>query len=283
MSRQPRLALSNLAFPHESRATLLPRLAAGGLRGIEVAPTRIAPWAELDAVRLGAYRRDLSAMGLEIPSLQALLFGVEDVALLGPREAFERMVAHLRLVARVGHTLGATVGVFGSPRQRSRGTLPTDAAFSLGAERLRIAAQAVWDEGGLMLALEPVPAAYGGDFLEHWQDVLAMVRMVSHPGLRLHLDTACVLLGGGDIAEAVRSGAAELGHFHVAEPKLACFDTPLASHAPAAVALGESGYGGWIAIEMLEAAAPHLAAEAAVSFALQVYGAAGVSGSARTM
>lgn len=267
----PRLALSNLAFPHESRLALLPRLAAAGLAGVEVAPTRIAPWAELDAGRLAAHRAELAALGLAIPSLQALLFGAEGVALLGDAEAFARLVAHLRAVARVGAALGATVAVFGSPRQRSRGGLPADAAFSLGAERLRAAADAVWEEGGLALALEPVPAAYGGDFLPGWRDCLAMVRAVDHPGLRLHLDTGCVALGGDGIAEAVSESAGALAHFHAAEPKLAPFADPLPSHAEAARALREAGYGGWIAIEMLEAERPEAATEQAIGFVRRTY------------
>lgn len=267
-----RLALSNLAFPHERRADLLPRLAAAGLEGVEVAPTRLAPLAELDAARLAAYRDEMRAMGLATPSLQALLFGAEGVALLGDAESFARLVAHLRLVARVGAALGATVGVFGSPRQRARGNMPAADAFALGAERLRAAAGAVWEEGGLALALEPVPAAYGGDFLPGWRDCLAMVRAVDHPGLRLHLDTGCVGLGGDDIAEAVREGAGALGHFHAAEPKLVPFADPLPSHAEAARALREAGYGGWVAIEMLQAAeAPEEASAQAVAFARRTY------------
>ncbi len=238
---------------------------------MEVAPTRIAPWAELDAVRLAAHRDELAAMGLAIPSLQALLFGAEGVALLGDADSFARLVAHLRRVARVGAALGAKVGVFGSPRQRGRGAMPADDAFDLGVERLRSAAEAAWEEGGLALALEPVPAAYGGDFLPGWRDCLAMVRAVDHPGLRLHLDTGCVALGGDSIAEAVRAGADVLAHFHAAEPKLAAFADPLPSHGEAALALRAARYGGWVAIEMLQAAQPEAAAERAVGFVRRTY------------
>ena len=105
-----------------------------------------------------------------------------------------------------------------------------------------------------MLGLEPVPPAYGGDFLTPWQECLAMVRAVDHPGLRLHLDTGCVLLGGGAIAEAVRAGAPWLAHFHAAEPQLGFFGAPVADHVAAAEALIGAGYTGWVSIEMREAA-----------------------------
>ncbi len=270
-----RLALSNLAYPAVTAEGLLPRLAAMGLTGIEVAPTRLAPWDALSDGALRGHRGMLAGMGLCVSSLQAILFGAEGVALLGEAASFERLVSHLARVAEVGAVLGASVAVLGAPRQRARGALAAEEAFRLGAERLRRAAETMQAGGGPVLGLEPVPAAYGGDFLETWQEALAMVRAVDHPWLRLHLDTACVHLGGGDIAEAVAAGIDELAHFHLAEPKLVPFDAPRADHAGAAAALTRVGYGGWLSIEMMERAEdPEGAAVEAVTFALAIYGTA---------
>lgn len=246
------IALSNLAIPRDAALPLLERLAADGLRGVEVAPTRLAPWDALTPAMVQAHRAELAALGLAVPSLQAILFGVEGVALLEGEEAFERLLEHLRRVAGIAQAFGAGVAVFGSPRQRSRGALPEAEAFALGAARLRRCAEACWEEGRLALGLEPVPAAYGGDFLPTWQECLAMVETVSHPGLRLHLDTGCVRLGGGDIAEAIAAGRAVLAHFHAAEPGLAGFAAPVAAHAEAAQALRAAGYAGWVSLEMRE-------------------------------
>ncbi len=69
----------------------------------------------------------------------------------------------------------------------------------------------------------------------------------------------------------MRAGGGALGHFHAAEPQLAPFADPLPSHAGAAAALREAGYGGWVAIEMLQAEAPEAASEQAVAFARRTY------------
>lgn len=266
------IAFSNLAFPAEDATTLLPRLAGAGLSGVEVAPTRLAPWAELTPTMLAEHRRMLAGYGLSVPSLQAILFGADGVALLGERVAFDRMLEHLRRVAAAASALGAGVAVFGSPRQRSRGTMTPDEAFPMGRDRLGEAAALCWSEARLVLGLEPVPATYGGDFLPSWSEALAMVKAVDHPGLRLHLDTGCVKLGGGDIAEAIRVGAPWLAHFHTAEPQLGDFSAPEMDHAAAATALSAAGYPGWISIEMRQVEGWQQAVPAALDFVRGCYG-----------
>lgn len=265
------IAMSNLAFPSEAITRSLPLWKAEGLTGIEVAPTRLAPWDELTPEMLKHYRRTLEDWGLVVPSLQALLFGKDGVALLGDEASFERLVEHLRQVAGIAALLGARIMVFGSPRQRSRGNLPNPEALVLGEERLRKCAEAVHEEAGVALGLEPVPAAYGGDFLETAEDVTSMVRAVAHPGLRLHLDTGCVKLGGGDISASVHAGASWLSHFHAAEPQLGPFTSPVSDHRAAAKALSEVGYGGWISIEMRQVDDWKEAVPAAIRFVHRQY------------
>lgn len=260
------IAMSNLAFPSEDIRRSLALWKADGLAGIEVAPTRLAPWDGLTPEILGNYRRTLEDSGLVIPSLQALLFAKEGVALLGDEESFERMVEHLRYVAGIACQLGAKIMVLGAPRQRSRGSLPMSQAIVLGEERLRKCAEAVYKEAEIALGLEPVPAAYGGDFLETAEEVTRMVRTVAHPGLRLHLDTGCVKLGGGDISAAVHAGAPWLSHFHAAEPDLGAFTNPVADHLGAALALVEIEYSAWISIEMRQVDDWEAAVPAALRF-----------------
>jgi len=117
--------------------------------------------------------------------------------------------------------------------------------------RFAMKAEAVHAEG-FRLGLEPVPEFYGGDFLPHADDVIAMVREVAHPGLCVHLDTGCVMLGGGDIKAAIVDANGDLGHFHISEPKLAPLRPSVIDHPAAGATLRASGYSGWVAIEMLQ-------------------------------
>lgn len=267
-----KLALSNLALPQSASDGELASLAELGLSGLEIAPTRLGPWDSLSPNVLQTFRSRLAALGLSIPSLQAIFYGCDGAALLKDAQAFGIMHDQVRKVAEIAGHLGASVAVFGAPKQRLRGTLSEEAAFALGAERLAILAKTAQDAGGLVLGLEPVPAHYGGDYLPRWKDVFAMVDAVDHPGLRVHLDTGCVLLGGDDIEDATVSCGHRLAHFQIAEPGLGGFSHPQANHAGAAVALSEIRYDGWMSIEMLEQPEALEASRTAVIFAAARYG-----------
>lgn len=267
----PRLAVSNLAWPPELDGAACARLAALGVAGIEVAPTRIANWDGLTPEVLKAYRSRLANAGLEVSSLQALLFGVEGAQLLGDHGAFAVFRRHLERVARVGNLLGASVAVFGAPRNRLLLGRPPADALSIAADRLRLLAPLL-QEAGLVLGIEPVPGHYGGEFLTHANQVAELVRHVDDPAVRLHLDTGCVLLGRESIGEKIVAYKPILAHFHAAEPDLAGFDVVKSDHAGASEALAAVNYDRWISIEMKsQAPDPLIGVERAVRYVRHVY------------
>lgn len=238
---------------------------------MELALTRLAPWNEQTPQLLKLHKSIFDDLGLVVPSLQAILFEVDGVSLLGDHHSFKRFLNHLDIVASRGVVFGARVAVLGAPRQRSRGHLSRETAFDLGIKRLSRAAS-LMDSHGMVLGLEPVPSSYGGDFLTTADEVLKMVKMVDHPGLRIHLDTGCALLGGRDIGDEIRTGATALVHFHVAEPDLGNFVAPRSDHASAAAALRAIDYNGWLSIEMRQSPRDYqTAALQAFAFVQQTY------------
>lgn len=266
-----RLAVSNLAWPTADDAEAFGLLTQLGVQGIEVAPTRLGAWDSLSATQLAAYRAKLFASGMVVSSLQALLFGKPDLQLLGDTSLFAAMQDHLRRVVEIGAALGASVLVFGSPRNRLRGSMDPGVAWQLAHERLSVLGE-IAASSGVIIGIEPVPAEYGGDFLTSWEDVLRMVKDVANPGVRVHLDTGCVMLGGGDIGAAVKACAEYLAHFHAAQEQLGSFEVPMLNHLTAAKALASVGYGNWISIEMREQApAPLVAVRQAVEFVRSTY------------
>jgi sugar phosphate isomerase/epimerase len=246
-----RLAVSNLAWPAPQDDAAFRLLTSLGVQGVEVAPTKLAPWNALTATQLSEFRSRLAAAGLVVSSLQAILYGLDQPQLLGDERQFLLMRDHVKKVADIGAQLGGQALVFGSPRNRVRGAGADRDIWRIARDRLRILAETA-AAGGTIIGIEPVPAAYGGDFLGSWRDVLKMVQDVDHAGVRVHLDTACVMLGGDSIGEAVTATKDWLAHFHAAEPQLAPFDAPVSDHRAAAAALKAAHYDKWISIEMRE-------------------------------
>src|SRR5258708_5635536 len=129
--RSVRLAVSNLAWGPELQAPALEMLARMGVDGVEVAPTRIAGWAEITPALLREFRSDLAAAGLRTSSLQAIYYGCPDAQLLGDASGFAAMCEHTRRVAGIALELGAGVASVGAPRHLTRLYPPADQARNL--------------------------------------------------------------------------------------------------------------------------------------------------------
>lgn len=265
-----KLGVSNLAWTPAEDAEILALLPTMGVTGLEVAPTRIAPWEALTPAVLGAYRATAADQNLVISSMQAITYGRADIALFGDQAALDRLIDHLALVAEIGSHLGAGVAVFGAPKVRGRGGLDEASARDLALEAFSRIADRLTGSS-VRLGIEPVPPAYGNDFLTSPEAVTRFVEHLDRPEIVLHLDTGCAFLGGADIAEGIALGAQRLAHFHIAEPHLAGFEAPLAHHRDAAAALKAIDYQGWTVIEMLASPDPVAAMKTALGKVAALY------------
>ena len=131
-----RLAVSNIAWNMDDTARAFPMLRELGVHGVEVAPSRIAEWHDLNETILRDYRRRVEGAGLAVSSLQAILFGKPTALLLGDDNGFRIMLDHMSYVADIAEILGARALVLGAARNRSRGGRTEDDALELGRERL---------------------------------------------------------------------------------------------------------------------------------------------------
>ncbi len=247
-----RLAFSNLAWPADLDAAVLPELPGWGFGSVEVAPTRL--WADplaQDADEVAAARAAVEARGLRVVALQSLLFGRPQFQLFGDAEARRGLADHLSGMAGLAAGLGATRLVFGSPGNRRRGELPVARADEIAAEVFAgLGARAA--DLGVCFCIEANPTDYGCDWLTDAVASTAFVRAVDSPGVRLHLDTACMALAGDDAVERVRAGADVLAHVHASAPRLGPVgpDGPV-DHAAVAAALRAVDYEGHVSVEML--------------------------------
>ena len=244
-------AVSNLAWPiHlDMLATeLLPTL---GVNGIEVAPTKIAEWPDLTDRVLLDFRQLIQNNGLIVSSLQAILFNLPALQLLGDVKQFKYFENHFSRLAGIANILGATTLVFGSPKNRKLCGLSNGVAWEVALERMDKLGS-IADSAGIIIGVEPVPTYYGNEFLTSWRQVLSFVNELRHPGVRVHLDTGCVAMNGDSILEAITSCARVMCHFQVAQPQLSDFTIPHPDHLIAAKALKKIDYSKWISLEMQE-------------------------------
>lgn len=270
-----RLAVSNIAWERADDDRVAEVLRAAGVDAVEVAPTKAWPdprQADVSAAQQeGARWRE---RGLEVMSTQSLLFGRPDLQLFTDEQSREGLLGHLEHVLALGTALGARAQVFGSPKNRRREGLPVAQAMEVATEAFRRLA-ATAERLGTTLVVEANPEHYGADFLTSAHDAALLVEQVGRPGVRLHLDTACMLLAGDDPAECVRRYAPLLAHVHLSEPELAPVGaTPSAVHAEVILALREVGYSGGVSVEMRPAPDAVEAVRVAAGYAVRLLEAA---------
>lgn len=274
-----RLAASNIAWPAEADGEASAILAEAGVAAVEVTPARVCGGAGPPNSRgVEAYRRFWEDRGLPIVAMQALLFGHGDLVLFGDSVTRGRLLDHLSRVIDIAAEIGAANLVFGSPRNRSRGTLDLEKAKAIAESFFRELARRAADRGVCML-IEPNPPAYGCDFLIDARETIAFVESVNERGLGVHLDAGAIHLLGEDPGEAARSAGRLLRHFHASEPGLVPLGDGGVDHAPIASALRHADYEGFVSIEMVQArdgASWQDRLRRAIAVARNAYGDAGV-------
>lgn len=247
-----RLAVSNIAWPAEADAEAAALLVAHGVTGVEVAPARVCerPW-DPPPGSVAAYRRFWEDRGLPIVAMQALLFGHGDLVLFGDAATRRRLAEHLAAIIDLAAGLGASRLVFGSPKNRIRGSLGHAQAEAVAVPFFRDLGRRASDRG-VWLVIEPNPPAYGCDFLVTSRQVIEFVDRVAQDGIGVHLDAGGMALGGESPGEIIAAAGPRWRHFHASEPGLAAVGTGGVDHAALAAALRGVGYDGFVSVEMTQ-------------------------------
>lgn len=248
-----RLSMSNIAWQRcdEEAAAAL---AEAGLDGVEIAPTVV--WDDpvtAAPAEIRRYRRWWRDRGLPVVALQSLLYGTTGLELFGDDGARDALIARVEGMCRVAAELEASALVFGSPRNRRRGPMSEQAADEIAVDTFgHIASMAAGL--GVAVCLEANPTEYDADWMIRAAHARRIVETVDSPGLRLHLDAACMLLAGDDPTAEVTAGVAALAHVHVSEPQLGTVSAEeidnLDHHRAFAQALREVDYAGYASVEM---------------------------------
>lgn len=248
-----KLAISNIAWPCEQDEAVANVLRKWEVTGIEIAPTKL--WSHplsADEAEIIESRKKWEEHGVRIIAAQSLLFGHPELSLFDVDVIRERTLAYLRKVIALCSRLGVEALVYGSPKSRRLGTLSKLQAWPIALSFFGELA----DEAEMFnttIVLEANPPEYGADFVVNASEAIELVSNLNHPGLKLHLDTACMTLANDPIPETFDVGFPFLRHFHVSEPDLAFPESSgRVDHQSYAAELKKRGYSHWVSLEMRE-------------------------------
>ena len=269
-----KISISNIAWQNPEEEGIADLMQTLGIRGVEVAPTKI--WSSpLTASNgeIAEYKKFWNARGIEIVSLQALLYGRSNLKIFESAENRKETRDYLTGIIQLGEKLGVRVLVFGSPKNRRVENLKPK-------EAERIARDFFFEMGeiakkhNVTLCIEPNPILYSCNFVNTSTQGLELVKAVGHEGFGLHLDAAGMTLSEEEIEPAIAKCVDRICHFHISEPYLATVGTGIVEHRRFAKALKQGNYQGWTSVEMKaqDADSNYINVETALKTALKYYG-----------
>jgi sugar phosphate isomerase/epimerase len=230
------------------------RFAAGlGYQGLELAPFTLAQRiTDVSAEKRARLRAEAEKHGVAIIGLHWLLAKTQGLQLTSPVEKVRQTTSdYLAELARCCRDLGGSILVFGSPAQRRIPEGETRArAVDYAVDTFQRAKTAI-EDAGVKLCLEPLSPPEA-DFINTAAEAVEILDRLNHASFVLHLDVKAMSTETDSTPELIRRYASRTGHFHANDPNLRGPGFGKTDFAPIFRALRESGYNGWVSVEVFD-------------------------------
>lgn len=224
-----------------------------GYTGIEFAPFTMHD----DARQISSgQRREVSQQArdadLDVVGLHWLLAKTEGFYLTSPDIDIQNATSeYFCELARLCRDLGGSIMVLGSPQQRN--LLPGVSMEQATDHAVKVieAALPVFEEQGVVLALEPL-GPQEGDFWNEAKDAIRVIERLESPNVRLHLDVKAMSTEPSSIPDIISNSQQHLAHFHANDPNRQGPGMGEVKFDAIFAALNEINYDAWVSVEVFD-------------------------------
>ena len=248
-----KFAICNETYQEWDFSKTCDHIAETGYEGIEVAPFTLKEdpreLTEEEAERHGKTAKDA---GLEVVGLHWLLVKPSWLHITTTDDLLRKdTIAFGKHLANICAAMGGRVMVWGSPKQRDLSPeWDYDEAFSRAADTLREVADTAGSLG-VTIAMEPLGRAET-NFLNTAEETIRLIEKVDHQAFRLHLDVKAMSDESKPIPDIIHESKDHTAHFHANDPNLRGPGFGEMQFEPIAEALRESGYDGYVSVEVFD-------------------------------
>lgn len=244
-----KLSVSNIAWNNDDLDEHLFLLRDLGCDGVEIAPSCIWPEPILASTKeRNVLRGKIERSKLELVGFHALLFTRPDLQLFLNRESNASTIEYLTKLAELCADLNGRVLILGSPKNRMLHGHDYSQCLQWAEDAFDKLAQAC-SKLGVIICIEPL-APNETEFIMSAREGAELVKRVSHPNFRLHLDAKALISAEENLDQILDQYGRLLQHFHVGDPGLTPPGSTGANHAPFGRALRRIDYRGYVSIEM---------------------------------
>ncbi len=212
-----KLCISNIAWEMEDDDTVYSMMNQLGFHCLEIAPTRVfsTPYDQPMASLL-SYKKHVESFGLQLVSMQSLIYNRPDVQLFTDDQSREQFKGVLKQAIDFASALNIKNLVFGSPKNRVMHDEEHD--YCVAIEFFREIG-AYCKEKGVLLAIEANSSMYGTNFLTTTKSAGDFVKEVNSEGISLQIDTGTMLINKED-PTIIQEYMKWVSHVHFSEMNL---------------------------------------------------------------
>jgi sugar phosphate isomerase/epimerase len=224
-----------------------------GYEGVEIAPFTIS-----DDVSKIMYkeRKEINELAssyeLEVIGTHWLLMTPKGLHLTHPDENIRHLTKqYLCEIVKFTTDIGGKYLVLGSPQQRN---VLEGVSFQQAwnyAKQILLECSRFAKEYGAVIALEPLKKEFT-NFINTADEALKLIREVSHPNLKLHLDVFSMSDEQKPIPELIRKSKKYLAHFHANDDNGLGPGFGTVDYVPIIETLEEIKYDGFLSVEVFD-------------------------------
>ncbi|MBC8003116.1 MAG: sugar phosphate isomerase/epimerase [Opitutaceae bacterium] len=224
-----------------------------GYDGIEIAPFTIANYVtEISADRRREIREAAARIGIEITGIHWVLVQAEGMYLNHTDAAVRaRTAQYFCDLVDFCADLGGKIIVVGSPKQRNvmDGVSPQQ-AWDWATESFRPSVRKA-EERGITICFEPLSPAET-NFVNTAEEGIRFAKQFNSPAMKIILDVKAMCSESKPISQIIRESAGQFAYFHANDRNLKGPGFGDVDFKPIAGALKESGYNGYVSVEVFK-------------------------------
>lgn len=244
-----KLSVSNIAWEASEMEKYLKLLAKCYCQGMELSPAMI--WEEPTKVlssEAKKYKRWIGTFELELSSMHSLTYTRPDLNLFSSNQSREQLIQYIVDLAYLANNLEIPVMIYGSAKSRQIDGRNRNACIKIMAESFRTIAEKI-KPLGVILLIEPLSREYT-DSINNAHEAMDLIQLVDHPNFALHIDLKSSFIEKENYQEVWTKYCQYIKHCHVANPELNLPGPDCLEHYAAAQAIKNSGYQGYISLEV---------------------------------
>lgn len=245
-----KLAVSNVAWYPKEIDGFIRLLSSLDCQGIELAPSML--WDEpvdSSAKERLELRQKIENAGLNLTGLQALLYTRRDLLLFKDEQTRQKALNYLSKLIELCSDLRGEVLVFGSPRNRNIGHLPSKEAYAIAVDFFR-KVSVIAQKNKVYFCIEPLGRTET-DFINTVAEAEKLIEDAGNPsGLGLHIDIKGLIDENEVSSPNLKKSFARAKHIHINDPNLMPPGSAGYDHRQIRDKMKESGYSGFLSIEM---------------------------------